>query len=68
MADGGAPERDSMWSFGKGSPGQPVELFGLEEQDRVQILERCVQKTFHVGGRRRDNNLEPGDMGVEGLD
>ncbi len=40
----------------------------FEEQDRVGILDRAPQQSGGVGRCRRHHDLDPGDVGVEGLD
>ena len=47
---------------------QAVRPLVLEEQHRIGIVDGLAQHACHVGGCRRRHDLEPGHVGVEGLD
>src|SRR4029453_15058962 len=46
----------------------PVQRAVLEEDDRIVVVDRAVEESADVRGRRRDDDLEPGDVHEPGLE
>src|SRR5919198_1167435 len=46
----------------------PVQRPVLEEDDWVVVVDRGVEEAAHVGGRRREDDLQPGDVDEPGLE
>ena len=44
-----------------------VDALGLEEDDRIVVLDRGDQQALGVVGVGRDHRLDPGDVGEQGL-
>ena len=44
-----------------------VDALGLEEDHRVRVLDRADQQAFRVIRRRRDDDLQPRDVGEQGF-
>ena len=59
--DRGLPERQRLAAACR--PGHRVQALVLEEDHRVVVADRGLQQPLRVGGRRRGDDLQPGDAG-----
>ena len=68
MGDGRLAERHDVVGVGHVAAHRAVHLLVLEEQHRVVVADRRAEQPARVVRRRRDDDLEPGHVGEEGLD
>src|SRR5919204_1388077 len=63
----GAQRQESSLTIRDVLPLSPVELFGLEKDHGIRIADRRLQQAFRLRGGRRQDDLQPGHVTVEGL-
>src|SRR6267143_1404186 len=64
--DVGAPDRDDVLTVGHLAL-EVVQHFAFEHDHRVVVADGRFEQALRVGGRRRGDDLQPGDMGEPAL-